>query len=117
MRTNERLIKLGGRAVLQDITDVARGPTESGKPPVKGLVSDGHAEGPDVTTLRPPPHVFDRWCGDADVSGTSEFHCLRRTPPVPIELARAVELPPPPERIPIDLASALEQTPRPQADL
>lgn len=44
------------------------------------------------------------------MSGTSEFHYLR-TPPVPIELAQAVELPPPPERIPIDLASALEQTP------
>ena len=111
LRTNERLIKLGGRAVLQDITDVARGPTESGKPPVKGLVSDGHAEGPDVTTLRPPPHVFDRWCGDAVVGGTSELHCLRHPPPVPIELARAVELTPPPKRIPIELAGALEPAP------
>lgn len=68
LRTNERPIKLGGRAVLQDITNVARGPTESGKPPVKGLVSDGHAEGAGVGMLlwvAPPsctasviPHPF-----------------------------------------------------------
>jgi len=100
----------GGRRVLRDITNLAKGSMMLGQPPDKELVGYRMAEDPDVTTLRPPPHVFDRWCGDADVSGTSEFHYLR-TPPVPIELAQAVELPPPPERIPIDLASALEQTP------
>ena len=115
LRTNATTLssnrpKPGGRRVLQDITNLAKGSMMLGQPPDKELVGDRKAEGPDVTTLRPPPHVFDRWCGDADVSGTSEFHCLHRTPPVPIELARAVELPPPPERIPIDLASTLEHT-------
>ena len=103
--------KPGGRRALQDITNLAAGPLILGQPTTKEPVGDRPVVSPEVTPLRPPPHVFDRWCGDADVSGTSEFYCPYRIPPVPIELARAVELPLPPERIPIDLASALEQTP------
>ena len=62
-----------------------------------------YADDPDVTTPQHSSHVFDRWCRDAVVSGTSELNCLSQPSPVPIEIAQALASTSQPEQLPVGL--------------